>query len=74
MTDSTVNEHLVEQLRKESLCFEHSHEEAFKDTRLYKRFRKRINFLLRVRNRYGRDFALSWDEMDKGIIYPWRLS
>ena len=74
MNDTTVNEHLKEQLRKEKLCFEHSHEEAFKDTRLFKRFRKRINFLLRVRNRHGRDFALSWDEMDKGIIYPWRLS
>lgn len=74
MKDSTVNELLVEQLRKEQLCFDHRHEEAFKDTRLYKRFRRHINFLLRLRNRHGRDFVLSWDEMDKGKLYPWRLS
>jgi len=74
MNDSTVNALLVEQLRKERLCFDHRNEEAFKDTRLYKRFRKRIGFLLRLRNRHGRDFALSYDEMDKGKLYSWRLS
>ena len=74
MTDSTVNEHLKEDLRKEKLSLEHSHMEAFQDDRIYRRHRKRINFLLGVRQRYGRDFSLSWEEMDKGIIYQWSLS
>ena len=73
MTDSTVNEHLKEELRKEKLSLEHSHMEAFQDDRIYRRHRKRINFLLGVRQRHGRDMNLSFEEVDGGFINPSRF-
>ena len=57
----TVNEHLLEQLRKEK--------KAIAECNLmYRCNRRRINFLLRINQSHGRNHLLTWDEMDSGRI------
>ena len=68
MTISTVNEHLLENIRALRGVYRTPHHRYLND--VYKRCNKRINFLLRMHRRHGRNQILSKREVEQGRIDP----
>jgi len=60
----TVNEHLLDNIRNLKGAY---------GTPKYKRFNKRINFLLRMNRQHGRNQILSNREVEQGRIDPIRI-
>ena len=61
MITSTVNKHLLVQIRMMRGAY---------GTQKYKRYNKRVNFLLRMNQRHGRDHRLTMGEIDSSRINP----
>jgi len=68
MTISTVNEHLIDNIRGMNGVCGSPHLNS-----VYKRFNKRINFLLRMNRQHGRNQILSKREVEQGRIDPIRI-
>ena len=61
MITSTVNKHLLVQIRMMKGAY---------GTPKYKRYNKRVNFLLRIHKSHGRDHSLTMGEIDSRRINP----
>ena len=62
---STVNQHLIDNIRGMKGGYGTPHLNS-----VYKRFNKRINFLLRMNRQHGRNQILSNREVEQGRIDP----
>ena len=61
MITSTVNKHLLVQIRMMIAAY---------GTLKYKRYQKRVNFLLRINQSHGKDHRLTTGEIDSRRINP----